>query len=151
MFELPKDIRYNLKKKYPELNIPTIFNDILNEIVDKTFNDGACTVRTFGKFTAFQIFSTRLQQNVCKFKFKLSTTFNAKILKDEYLIKKLPVKKTTIFNEENEKKCEIYQDRKKENQKSRQFSQQTEKIKTNQRLARYEVLDILSESENSDV
>lgn len=150
MLELPKDIKYNLKKKYPEMNVSKVFNDFMDEIVEKTFNDGSCTIRKFGKFTAFQTYSTRLSQNVCKFKFKLSTTFNKKILTDEYLLKKLPLETKSTFGEENQQKCESYQDRKKENYKARQLSQQNEKVKTKQRLAKYEVLDILNEGENEE-
>jgi hypothetical protein len=154
MFELPKDIKYELKKKYPEVNVSSFFNDIMNAMINKTFDDGSCTIRKFGKFTAFQTYSTRLKQNVCKFKFQLSTTFNKKILTDKYLMQKLPVKKKTVFNENNQKKCEQYKDQKKENYELRQLSRQTEKIKTNERLAKYEVLEILSENHkenNTDV
>ena len=147
MFDLPKDIEYKLKQKYPELNISKIFNDILDEILNKTFEDSACTIRKFGKFTAYQIYSTRLGYNTCKFKFIPSPTFNKKIAQDQYLLNNLPVKETRDFTSEHEEKCQNFQEQKQLNIQLKKEARNTEKTRTKEKLAKMEIMNILSEDE----
>lgn len=147
MFELPKDIEYNLKKKYPDLNISIIFNDIIDEVLRKTFTDGACTIRKLGKFLAYQTYSTRLGKNTCKFKFMTSSTFNKKISNDQYLLDNLPIKSKGKFDENNQEKCKDYQNKKLENHELRKQSQQNERERTKERLAKIEILEALSNNE----
>jgi len=150
MYDLPKDIVNNLSKKYPNINIEKLFRDILEEILEKTFTDGACTIRTFGKFIAYQTYSTRLNKNLCNFKFRPGVTFKKRIQEDEYLLNNLPFKSKASFTEKHEQSCQRFQDQKQINYENRKLTEKYEKKRTREKLAKIEILNILEEDANAE-
>ena len=74
MYYLPKDIELELQRKFPDTHVTSIVNDIFQMMIDKIFNDGYCLIRRFGKFYAFNTFSSRKGKQVVRFKFKPSST-----------------------------------------------------------------------------
>ncbi|MCF8354352.1 MAG: hypothetical protein K9H48_07855 [Melioribacteraceae bacterium] len=144
-FKVPKDIENSLKKKYPHVNIPEIVNDIFSMIVEKTFKHSSCSIRELGKFVAFQTYSGKLQKYTGRFKFQTANSLNSKIKKDNYLIENLPLKARNIYNEENEKVCQNFQDQKKANTETVRKSSKIEKDGTQKSLVKDEINELLNE------
>jgi len=147
MFDIPVDIKQALKRKHPNVNIDRIFDDIINEMLEKTFKDGACPIRKFGKFLAFSKYSKRKGQYKVRFKFITAKSFTQKIADDEYLIKNLPIKVANVFNEQHKLKCEGKENEKKCNNEALRKASENEKKAKNNRLARNEILNALMDNE----
>ena len=105
MFKLPEDVEIELKKKYPDVPIKNFINSLFQLIINKSTQDGSCSIREFGKFISFVTKSSRIGKDVIRFKFKVTPALNDKIKYDEYLIKNLPVKAKNLFNKKNEENC----------------------------------------------
>lgn len=105
MFRLTDDLMDDLTKKYPDVNIRKIVQDIFDGILEKTLKDGSCRVNEFGKFDSFKTFSTKLGAPVIRFKFKISPMLEKKIKFDPYLLNNAPVKAKVPFTEEHLEKC----------------------------------------------
>jgi hypothetical protein len=136
MFNLPKDIEKDLIEKYPDIPIKSIVNSLFQRIIEKTLNDGSCTIRSFGKFISFVTFSGKLGRDVVRFKFKLSPTFNKKIRDDDYLIKTHNVRARNTFGEIEKERIidDIIQKRKIENAKAVIEAGKQGSMKTRERL-----------------
>ena len=147
MFELPSDVEQLLKRKYPSVNINKLFDDILHEILEKTFNDGACPIKRFGKFNAFSKYSKPKGKNKVRFKFTTAKSFTKKIVDDEYLLENLPVQAANKFDEKHKLKCEGKEYEKKCNLEALRKSSEHEKKVKNNRLARNEILNALMEND----
>ena len=106
MYKLPEDIQIELQKKFPNVNIQILTHYIFQAILEKTFKDSSCSIREFGKFLAFRTRSSRTSQDVIRFKFKISNTFDKKIKQDQYLIDNMPVKAVNVFSNQHEKTVE---------------------------------------------
>jgi hypothetical protein len=142
-YELPRDVVLEVKRKHPNIvDMDRVIDDIFNEIVEKTFKDGACQIKNLGKYQAFQSFSTRNNKNVLKFKFTCSYSFKKKFKDDVYLIESLPIKANVPFTEDHEKKCN--REIKLANDKACNDAFNHSKKKTKDRLAKHEILDILN-------
>jgi len=150
MFELPKDIEQSLKRRYPSLNIQKLFNDIMDEILNKTFTDGTCPIKRFGKFSAFNKYSTKKGRNLVKFKFATVKSFTDKIKEDEYLLNQLPVKAKNEFNENHKAKCEGKEDEKQSTRDALREANQYERKVKDKRLARNEILNALMKDNDED-
>jgi len=148
MFELPSDIEQSLKRKYPSVNINKLFNDIIHQLLEKTFNDGACTIKRFGKFTAFSKYSKIKGKNRVRFKFIVAKSFTQKIIDDEYLLENLPVQVPNDFDEKHKLKCEGKEHEKECNREALRKSSENEKKVKNNRLARNEILNALMEDDD---
>jgi len=148
MFNLPDDIDQSLKRKYPDININKIFNDIINEMLEKTFKDGSCPIRKFGKFLAFSKYSKRKGKHRVRFKFIVAKSFTKKVIDDEYIIKNLPVKVASIFDEKHKLKCEGKENEKKCNHNALREASENEKKAKNNRLARNEILNALMDNQD---
>jgi len=104
VYKLPEELEAELQKKFPNVHIQTITQYIFSAILNKTFNDGSCSIREFGKFVSFKTRSSRTSQDVIRFKFKISNTLNQKIKQDQYLINNTPVKALNVFSDKHEEK-----------------------------------------------
>ena len=76
MIRLPKDVEFELKKKYQGINIKEFTNDLFMKILEKTFNDGASTIVGFGSFYCYKTFSSRLGHDVIRLKYNISKALN---------------------------------------------------------------------------
>jgi nucleoid DNA-binding protein len=108
-YKLPADIENELQKRFPEVHVPTIVDAVFQSIIGKITRHSNCTVREFGKFTAFVTHSEKLAKETVRFKFKLSSALNKKLKSDQYLLENLPVKAQNVFNEKNKEVCESKQ------------------------------------------
>lgn len=104
MYKISEDLEKELQNKYPGVHIPTIVHMIFQSILEKTFSDGACHIREFGKFVSYKTESVKTGGEAIRFKFKISSSLDKKIKKDPYLIQNIPVKAKCEFNEINEQK-----------------------------------------------
>ena len=78
---------------------------LFDNILEKTLKDGSCMVTEFGKFESFKTFSTKLQTEVIRFKFRISPVLEKKIKFDKYLLDNAPVKAKVPFTNINLEKC----------------------------------------------
>lgn len=145
MFKVPKDIENSLKKKYPHVNIPEIVNEIFSMIIEKTFKHSSCSIRELGKFIAFQTYSGKLKRHTGRFKFQTANSLSSKIKKDNYLIENLPLKARNIYDENNEKICQNFQDQKKANTETVRKSSKIEREETQRTLVKDEISELLNE------
>jgi len=143
MFKLTEDIETEMKMIYPEVDIELFVHQLLTKIIDKTLQGGACSIREFGKYTAFQTFSNRIQRNVIRLKFKFSPSFIKKIKFDEMLMENLPVKLGEKFNEVNEEKCSKVRHRKTVFQVNAKEIIRHEEAATKTNLGKLEIMKIL--------
>ena len=144
MFKLTEDIENELQMLYPDIDMELFLHQLISKIVDKTLQSGACSIREFGKFIAFQTFSTRTARNIIRFKFKFSPSFLNKIKFDELLMKNLPMKMKAEFNESHEAKCSGVQHRKLNYQKVTELNA-NEAAVTKSNLGKLEIMKILQE------
>lgn len=89
MYSLPNDLFLKIKSKYSNINekeILNLINDIFDGILNKTFDDGSCTIRKFGSFSSYISFSKRKGKDLVKFKFVISKILNQQI-RDDIIIK----------------------------------------------------------------
>ena len=145
MFKLTEDIEIEMKLLYPEVDIELFVHQLLTKIIDKTLQGGACSIREFGKYTAFQTFSNRIQRNVIRLKFKFAPSFIKKIKFDEMLMEKLPVKLGAKFNENNEEKCSKARHRKTIFLDNAKEITKHEETATKTNLGKLEIMKILQE------
>lgn len=145
MFKIPEDVENELSKKYPQLHVRSFVNDLIRLILEKTLKDSACTIREFGKYIAFKTFSSRNGKEVIRFKFNIAHSLRSKLKDDDYLLKNLPIKAKNQFTQENEEKCEKFQDQKHANITAQKEAKELERKRTQENLARSYVLDIINE------
>ena len=105
MIRIPEDLMKELTDKYPDANIRHIVQLLFDNILEKTLKDGSCMITEFGKFESFKTFSTKLQTEVIRFKFRISPVLEKKIKFDKYLLDNAPVKAKVPFTEVNLEKC----------------------------------------------
>lgn len=90
LIRLPKDIEFTLQKKYPDFKDMVYFvHDLFEAIKNKSFDDGSCTLSSFGSFYSYKTFSGKKGRIVVRFKFAISKSFNEAIATDEYIINKI--------------------------------------------------------------
>ena len=101
MIRLPKDVEKKLQKKYPKLNIKNFVRDLFTAVMQKSFDDGACTLREFGSFFCFKTFSSKDGKDVVRFKFRTARSLIRRLKEDKYLLKNVKSGgKNTRFNED---------------------------------------------------
>ena len=142
-FKLPPDLESDLQNRFPEAHIPTIVEAIFQSILTKITRDSSCTIREFGKFSAFVTKSNRTLKEVVRFKFKLSTALQKKIRTDQYLIKNLPVKAQHAFTKEHEQKCKPKEAQKNANMEAKSQTTSVSKKRTNEALVLEKVQSIV--------
>jgi len=148
MFKLPIDVEKSLKRKYPSINITRFFDDLINEILEKTFKDGACSIIRFGKFISFSRYSKAKGKYRVRFKFISAKSFTQKIIDDEFILQNVPVQAANKFDEKNKSICENKQIEKKHNREALKEASNYERKIKNERIARNEILDALMEDNN---
>lgn len=92
MFELPFDIEDQLQKKYPDVHIRSLIQSLFQLILNKTIEDGNCTIRGFGRFSCYKAYSSRTKKTVPRLKFKISSRLSSRMINDQYILSKLKVK-----------------------------------------------------------
>lgn len=142
-YKLPADIESDLQKRFPEVHVPTIVDAIFQSIISKITRHSNCTVREFGKFTAFVTHSEKLSKDTVRFKFKISSALNTKIKSDQYLLENLPVKAQNVFGEKNQKVCENKQHKKHANLAAISEANRVSRTKTNEAVAAETVSKII--------
>ena len=151
MFRLPPDVELELTRKYPHVDIINLVHDLITLISQKACFDGSCPIREFGKFIAFQVYSSRLNKNTIRFKFKHSESFMKRIRNDKYILENLAVKLPTPFTDDNEQKCVDKRDRKVVLNKILPNITKITEAKTNYKVATQEILNILqNDNSNND-
>jgi hypothetical protein len=105
MYQLPSDIMESLKRQYPDVPMESLVHSIFDSVFRKSARDGACSIKSFGKFIMFSTYSTRLKKNVVRFKFNRSVSLDKQIKNDEYLLNILPCKTKVPFEDNNAEKC----------------------------------------------
>ena len=90
-FKLPPDLRFELQKEFPEIKkIDRVVNTIFEKILNKTIQDGACTITRFGSFIAYKSHSRRKCKIVPRFKFSPSRIVLRDIQNDPYIMNQIP-------------------------------------------------------------
>lgn len=144
MFILSEDIEIKLQKKYPDIHIKSIIDDIFREIIEKTIKDGSTVIKGFGKFVSYASYSGKLDTDVIRFKFKASNAFMGKIKKDEYLLNNaIKPAKRFIGNKLTDRTGEI----RKENLENMKTSLTSGNEKTKEKLALYQIESLLEDVE----
>jgi len=143
MFKLPVDIETDLIKKYPNVDISNFVHDMITFIIQKACFDGSCSIRDFGKFLSYKIYSSRLGKETVRFKFKHSTSFLNRIKNDKYMLEKLAVRIAVPFTEQHEKKCADKQDRKRPIEIILPQIHKKTRENTNYKTATQKILEIL--------
>lgn len=142
-YKLPEDIQDELQKKYQNINIQDLTNDLFTMILNKAMSDGSTTIREFGKFTAFKTFSTRIQRDVVRFKFKTTISLSQKLNTDEYISTGLIVKESNPFTEKNECICQEKRENRINQSQLLQEASKKSKEATQEYLAKQKILKIL--------
>ena len=142
-YKLPADIESELQKRFPEVHVPSIVDAIFQSIISKITRHSSCTVREFGKFTAFVTHSEKLSKDTVRFKFKISSALNKKIKSDQYLLENLPVKAQNVFDEKNQEVCESKQNKKHANLAAISEANKISKKKTDEAVAAETVSKII--------
>ena len=148
MFRLPKDIENELIHKYPHVDVVNLFHDTITLMVQKSCFDGLCSIREFGKFLAFKVFSSRLGKETIRFKFKHSISFLNRLKNDKYIIENLAIKAPVPFTDEHEKKCKPNRNKRVDATNFLAQAHKNTKEKTNYRVATQEILKILETSDD---
>jgi len=143
--KIPEDVEQNLKRKYPEIDIKTFINSLFQEILDKVFRDGACPISGLGKFIAFVTYSSRINSNVVRFKFRPAAPLIKRIKRDQYLLEKLPVKANVPFTEQHEEKCKDKREIKNINLEAQIQINKVVRERTKENLVYNRILDIVEE------
>lgn len=143
MYKLPADIQDKLQQDYPEVNIEDIIHKMFTMILEKTTADGTTTIREFGKFMAFKIFSTRTQKETVRFKFRITSSLTNKLNNDDFISQNLTTKEANQFTDKHEEKCKTKRDQKRKNYEMIQEANKKSKETTQEHLARERILDIL--------
>lgn len=141
MYKLSPDVVENIKKKFPDSPIEKIIQYMFMEIVEKSITDGSCYIREFGKFVAFQTYSTKKKRTVIRFKFRPSVALLNKLNNDDYLLENIPVKSQIPFTEEHEQMCS--QTNKELNLAAANEAEKLGKTKSIENLNRQDILDLL--------
>jgi len=145
MYKIPKDIELELAKLYPNLNIPSFIHDLFSKVLDKTFQDGSCSIRELGKLVTYKTYSTKVNAHTIKLKFKMGATILNRVRHDEYLLENVPIQSTCCFTDSHAKACENRAAQKAANREVYSLAKKNETKKTNERLAKHEILKVLEE------
>lgn len=148
IFKVPPDVEKELRKKYPNIEIDKIVHDIFDKILQKCFQDGSCTIREFGKFDCFKVFSSRIGREQVRFKFKTTVALINKIRNDSYLLDGLVSAKSKEFNDEHKKRCEGRDEQKRLNYEARKLASSKQKKNTEEKLVKQKILDMINNQEN---
>jgi len=144
-YSLSEDIENKLKKRFPNIPIKQIVDEIFDEIVKKTVTDGACSIRQLGKFVSYKTKSSKTLQDVVRFKFRISPTFDKCLKTDDYHLMNLPVRTKVPFNEQHEEVCKDKRNIRDANIEAQRESERLGKINTNKNIIIDEVENILEE------
>ncbi len=104
-FKLPTSLENSLQEKYEDVHIKLLIENLFQSILEKTFEDGSCVIKGFGKFIAFKTYSKRIGSEVVRFKFRPAQALTKKIRKDIYLLENLSIQANIPFTEKNADKC----------------------------------------------
>lgn len=99
MFRIPEDIIKQLEKKFPEIDVVSLVDEVLRQILEKTLRDGSCQIREFGCFYAYVTRSGKINKDVIRFKFGIARSLEKKIKYDPYYLKITPIKIKKYFDE----------------------------------------------------
>ena len=132
------------------MHIRGIVSSIFQQILDKTLNDGSCLVREFGKFISFKTFSTKIGQDVIRFKFKLSQSLDKRIKNDAFLLERAPIQAKKDFGDEEEERCKDKRVQKKYNVEAQREASNLGNEKTRENLMVDIVMDAIYEEEKKD-
>lgn len=144
MFRLPEDAELELQKKFPNAPIQQITQYLFQLILHKTLNDGACSIRSFGKFISFKTRSNRVGQDVIRFKFKISNALINKLRNDKYVLNNIPIKAVNIFAETHENKTKDKKFQSKANTTASKEAEKLGKKKTEERVVFNIINDMIS-------
>jgi hypothetical protein len=148
MYKIPKDIEIEMNKLYPDLDIQLFIHNLFTKVLDKTFADGACTIRELGKFITYKTYSTKVNNYTVKLKFKTAASILNRIRHDEYLLENVPVQSKYCFTDSHKQACQNRAAQKAANKEIASKVKESEHKKTNERLAKYEILKVLEEKDN---
>lgn len=95
-----KDVKEELKEKYPDLNIDKLCNDVFTALIKRMIVKGSATITNLGRFKGYVIQSTKLNKKVYRTKFIFSYYFIKRIREDSYLINNIEEKEQVKFNPE---------------------------------------------------
>lgn len=147
IYKIPPDIEKNLEKIYPDVDITKLVHNIFEQILNKCFQDGSCTIREFGKFDCFKVFSSRVGREQVRLKFKATVSLIDKIRNDSYLLNELVSVQSREFTDEHQNRCDGKENQKKLNYEARRLASSKQKEKTKERLAKQRILDIVANQE----
>lgn len=142
-YKIPADLEAELQRRFPEVHVPTIVDAIFQSMISKITRHSNCTIREFGKFTAFVTHSEKLSKDTVRFKFKISSALNKKLKSDQYLLENLPVKAQNVFDENNEKVCQDKQEKKQANLAAVSKANKVSRRKTDEAVAAETVSKII--------
>mgnify|MGYP001470667044 CR=1 FL=1 len=144
MFRIPEELELELQKKFPNVPIRQIIQSTFQSILNKTLNDGSCSIRDFGKFISFRTRSNRIGQDVIRFKFKISNALNNKLKNDQYIFNNVPVKAANVFTELHKEKTKHKKTQSEANIKAAKEAEKLGKKKTEEHLVLSIINDVIS-------
>ncbi len=145
-YSLPDDIENKLKRRFPNAPIKQIADEIFDEVVNKTITDGACAIRQLGKFVCYKTKSSKTSQDVIRFKFRISPTFDKSLKTDDYHLLNMPIRAKVPFSEQHEEVCKNKRDLRDANIEAQREAEKLGKINTKKNLVTDEVERILDDA-----
>jgi len=145
MYKLPEDVVKKIEKIYPEIDVTKLVHVLMESIIEKTLQDGNCTIRELGKFTSYVAESSRVGRDIVRFKFKVSQAFTNKIRYDEFLLENLKKEAAAEFTEAHERNCKGKREKRHLNIIAQSNAAKHSKQMTQENVAREEILKIIDQ------
>ncbi len=150
MFKLPSDVVLKLEQQFPQLkevniDMENFIHVMFHEVMSKTLQDGNCTIRELGRFTAFINHSNRVKRDIVRLKFKVTQALLDKIKYDPFLLTSLTHQESAAFTKKHAEKCKDKKIQKKINTNAQSQAIQTSKQKTDEAMAAQAVRNIINE------
>ena len=148
MYRLPNDVQRRLRNKFPHISeLDEIVNSVFEEIIEKTLNDGSCTVYRLGLFYSYKAFSKKRGTYVPRLKFQISRTLLNRMIDDEYVMQRITKVMDRVFDKEKETNPEYLRTRNLnyQNQTGVLNNQKEVRRKTQIKAVEDEISKILSE------
>lgn len=104
MYRLPADVQRKLRSKFPDITeLDNIVDAVFEEIREKAFDDGSCTIQKFGSFYAYKAFSKKRGAFVPRLKFRISRALLQNMIDDDYTLQRITKVVDRVFEKDKEK------------------------------------------------
>lgn len=144
--KLPADLQRKIRNKFPKIDqLDEIVDSIFEAIINKTFDDGSCPIKSFGTFYSYKAFSNKKGIIVPRFKFRIARSLMNSICNDEYILERIEkvVKRVVDSNGK-------FANKEVQSCRDLNYKKQNE-ILYNQKIIKKQVLENLIHDEISDI